>query len=146
MSLELQKFPSWIANIEEVNNSIKHSFPMCTVQGEGFFYFSFGPHVSEYESRRVFKDKNIQIYTIYNHKETLMGYFVFYKYKKAKPFTIANELGVSILYSKKSRIEYDKLPENIFSDKKIRTFCFGESDYFISVKWKSNNIEEKNNV
>jgi hypothetical protein len=116
------------------------------VQGKNYLYFSLQPTQEEITIKAVYKKPHLKCYAVKNFKKSIIAYIVQLS-KKPQDICI-HEFGVAIFYSKVSKAKNKKVNfdyKNLkvpFSDAKFRIIALDSKDYFVSVKWRSNNPTE----
>ena len=132
------------ATLKEINRLAQSAPSHKIIQGKNYLYFALQPTQEAVSLKSLCQKSNLRCYAIKNFKGTIIGYVVQLG-KKPEALSI-NEFGVAIFYSKKSKA---KNPEKVcyeyrnlrvsFSDAKFRILSLDFKDYFVSVKWRSNN-------
>lgn len=123
--------------LEELKTISKTAPYHVIVEGDGYLYFSIQPTQEDISLHEVAKEKSINFYAVKNFKNTVVGYVA---ELKKKPLVLnIEEFGAAIFYTKTILYKKSKV---IFSDQKVRIVSFDSKDYFVSVKWKSNNPSE----
>jgi hypothetical protein len=127
-------------------NQIAQSAPIHKIiQGKTYLYFSLQPTQEEIQFKEICRSDSIKCFEIRNFKNTMIGYLVLLG--KPPEFMNLHEYGAAIYYTKvlgkvqdlkKAGLKYSKI-KVCFSDAKFRVMAFNSKDFFVSVKWKSNN-------
>ena len=125
------------SKMEELKTITNNAPQHVIVEGKGYLYFSLMPTQEEINLEKLLQDNSIQILSVRNFKNVVIGYKIQFL-KKPKLLNI-EEFGAAIFYTKTDSY---KKPKVVYSDQKLRVISFDSKDYFISVKWKSNNPTE----
>ena len=129
------KAPPKAKPFDEIRGVVKKAKPFHIVKGKTYLYFCVQPTQENIVFQQVMKKKNLSIAAVYNYKDSIIGYLI--EFLKEKPHLDISKgaEGAAIFFSK--RVKHTK-PKLVFADQKLRVLAFPEGDYFISVKWKSN--------
>lgn len=125
---------------DEIRNVVKKARPFQIVKGKSYVYFCVMPSQEAIVFQQVMRKRLLSIAAVYNYKDNIIGYLV--EFPKDKPHLDISKgaEGAAIFFSQ--RMEHTK-PKLIFADQKLRVLSFQDQDYFISVKWKSNQMVEE---
>lgn len=121
---------------QEVEALVRHSTNQQIIKGKGYLYFSISSSQEEISIKPLCHKGGVFCYQVLNFKQIPIGYLVLIK---QSPKVVILEFGAGIYYAK--RKNYDKIKVE-FADQKFRFVSFDAKDYFVSVKWKSNNVSE----
>jgi hypothetical protein len=133
----------------EINQIAASPNSHLIVQGANYLYFSMQPTQEIVTFKEICRRPNIKCYAVRNFKGATIGYTVLLA---QKPLELKmDEFGAAIFFSplgkakdlKKSNLQYKRL-QVPFSDAKFRIISFDSKDFFVSVKWKSNNPVDLN--
>ena len=123
-----------LPKMEEIYKIARCVDPPKIVLGEDYLYFAIQTTQEEISLRLLAKNSKIECYAVKNFKNANIGYII---RTQGKPKINANEFGAALFYSKEPK-KYKRI-KVLFSDSKIRVLSFDAKDFFVSVKWKSNN-------
>lgn len=128
-----------VSVFDEVRGVVKKAKPFHIVKGKAYLYFCVQPTQETIVFQQVLKKRNLSVAAVYNYKDTIIGYLIEFPGKKPHLDISKGAEGAAIFFSDK--IEHRK-PNLVYADQKLRILSFGQ-DYFISVKWKSNQAVEE---
>ena len=138
----MTKAPSALAKttIKEINRLARSAPTHRIIQGVNYLYFSLQPTQEEIKLKTLCTKPNLRCYSVLNFKGSIIGYVVQFG-KKPVDLNI-DALGVAIYYSKSGECPTYKKLSIPFFDSKFRVLLLDSKDYFVSVKWRSNNPTE----
>jgi hypothetical protein len=125
--------------LAEIREVVQKAKPFHIIKGKTYLYFSVQPTQEAVVFQQIIKKRLLGVVAVYNYKDTIIGYLVEFK-KKPYLDISKNAEGAAIFFSGKTA---HTNPKVLFSDHKLRILAFGDQDFFISVKWKSNQALEE---
>ena len=125
--------------LSEIREVVQKAKPFHIIKGKTYIYFCVQPTQEAVVFQQILKKRLLGVVAVYNYKDVIIGYLVEFK-KKPHLDISSNAEGAAIFFSQK--IAHMK-PKVLFSDHKLRVLAFGTQDFFISVKWKSNQALEE---
>ena len=120
----------------EVERLVRHSSAQQIVRGQGYLYFSIQPTQEDIKIEPLCRKGDVVCFKVLNYRAQIIGYLVVVR---NSPRVVAQEFGAAIYYARRKAYEKVKVE---FWDQKFRLLSFDTRDYFVSVKWKSNNQGE----
>lgn len=123
-----------ISVFDEIRGLVKKAKPFHIVKGKAYLYFCVQPTQETIVFQQILKKRNLSVAAVYNYKDNIIGYLVEFPNQKPHLDISKGAEGAAIFFSDK--LDHRK-PKVVFADQKLRILNFGQ-DYFISVKWKSN--------
>jgi hypothetical protein len=125
---------------DEVREVVKRAKAFQIVKGKSYLYFCVQPTQEAIVFQQVLKKRLLNIVSIYNYKDNIIGYLIEFPIEKPHLDISKTGEGAAIFFSEK--IEHKKL-KLAFADQKLRVLSFDDQDFFVSVKWKSNQMVEE---
>lgn len=120
---------------DEVRGVVKRAKPFHIVKGKNYLYFCVQPTQEGIVFQQVLKKKLLSIAAVYNYKDSIIGYLVEFPTKKPYLDISKGAEGAGICFT--TKMEHTK-PKLVFADQKLRVVSFENNDFYVSVKWKSN--------
>lgn len=135
--LTMQDLPDFVS-IRELQTIIREAVNSSIIDAGDYVYFCIQPSFEAVHFVKLYQNHRLCTFMVRNFKNNPIGYFVYFeKYPEHRRIS---DYGASLFFSenKKKFDAYEDI-QVAFADPKFRLVSFDDTDYFASVKWKSNN-------